>query len=134
MHCSGTYDCTRLLQRGNTFVAPETTGTLWCALLAAKQPRSLTAARLGVGACLWDGAFVLTAFFLTQPTETFTGSVASSKPASLQAEHDAFQLKGQLLHVELHHHLSVSHLPRNHAPAGELLRSAVSVTSVQDNP
>ncbi|KAL3138792.1 hypothetical protein ABBQ32_005634 [Trebouxia sp. C0010 RCD-2024] len=46
---------------------------LWCALLAAKQPRSLTAARLGVGACLWDGAFVLTAYLLTQPSDTFTG-------------------------------------------------------------
>lgn len=52
-------------------------GMLWCALLAAKQPRSLTAARLGVGACLWDGAFVLTAYLLTQPSDTFTGIIDS---------------------------------------------------------
>lgn len=60
--------------------ASEVTGTLWCALLAAKQPRSLTAARLGVGACLWDGAFVLTAFLLTQPPATFTGDAAPNLP------------------------------------------------------
>ena len=48
---------------------------------AAKQPRSLTAARLGVGACLWDGAFVLTAYLLTQPSGTFTGK---HRPLAMQ--------------------------------------------------
>ena len=37
------------------------------------QPRSLTAARLGVGACLWDGAFVLTAYLASQPANTYAG-------------------------------------------------------------
>lgn len=40
---------------------------------AVQQPRSLTAARLGVGACLWDGAFVLTAYLASQPTGAFAG-------------------------------------------------------------
>ncbi|DBA83657.1 TPA: hypothetical protein ACH3X1_006213 [Trebouxia sp. C0004] len=40
---------------------------------AAKQPRSLTGARLGVGACLWDGAFVLTAYIAAQPVDTYAG-------------------------------------------------------------
>ena len=42
---------------------------------AAKQPRSLTGARLGVGACLWDGAFVLTAYIAAQPVDTYAGGV-----------------------------------------------------------
>ena len=42
-------------------------------LHAAKQPRSLTGARLGVGACLWDGAFVLTAYLAAQPADTYAG-------------------------------------------------------------
>lgn len=42
-------------------------------LHAVLQPRSLTAARLGVGSCLWDGAFVLTAYLATQPPGTFAG-------------------------------------------------------------
>jgi len=49
---------------------------LWDAMVhvrAAKQPRSLTAARLGVGACLWDGAFVLTAYIAAQPVDTYAG-------------------------------------------------------------
>lgn len=69
-----------MLTRENT---PDATGTLWCALLAAKQPRSLTAARLGVGACLWDGAFVLTAFLLAQPPESFTGNLTPLKAPAL---------------------------------------------------
>lgn len=76
---------------GNT---PDSTGTLWCALLAAKQPRSLTAARLGVGACLWDGAFVLTAYLSTQPPDTFAGNVKPFKaalPPFLQCSRDAKQ-------------------------------------------
>lgn len=40
---------------------------------AVQQPRSLTAARLGVGACLWDGAFVLTAYLASQPKGAFAG-------------------------------------------------------------
>ena len=40
---------------------------------AVQQPRSLTAARLGVGACLWDGAFVLTAYLASQPAGEFAG-------------------------------------------------------------
>ncbi len=49
---------------------------LWDAMVhvcAAKQPRSLTGARLGVGACLWDGAFVLTAYIAAQPVDTYAG-------------------------------------------------------------
>ena len=44
-------------------------------LRAAKQPRSLTGARLGVGACLWDGAFVLTAYIAAQPADSYIGKV-----------------------------------------------------------
>ena len=38
------------------------------------QPRSLTAARLGVGACIWDGALVLAAWAAAQPAGTFAGA------------------------------------------------------------
>jgi hypothetical protein len=51
---------------------------LWDAMVhvcAAKQPRSLTGARLGVGACLWDGAFVLTAYIAAQPADTYAGGL-----------------------------------------------------------
>ena len=44
-------------------------------LYAAKQPRSLTAARLGVGACLWHGAFVLSYYISSQPADSLAGSV-----------------------------------------------------------
>ena len=37
------------------------------------QPRSLTAAKLGVGACLWDGALVLTAYLMQQPVDSYRG-------------------------------------------------------------
>lgn len=45
-------------------------------LCAAKQPRSLTGARLGVGACLWDGAFVLTAYIAAQPANSYAGKLS----------------------------------------------------------
>ncbi len=45
---------------------------------AAKQPRSLTGARLGVGACLWDGAFVLTAYIAGQTADTYTGGLLAA--------------------------------------------------------
>ena len=38
------------------------------------QPRALTAARLGVGACIWDGALVLAAWAAAQPAGTFAGA------------------------------------------------------------
>ncbi|KAK9844006.1 hypothetical protein WJX81_001714 [Elliptochloris bilobata] len=38
-----------------------------------QQPRALTAARLGVGACIWDGALVMAAYLAAQPPGTFAG-------------------------------------------------------------
>lgn len=43
------------------------------------QPRALTAARLGVGACIWDGALVLAAYLAAQPPGTFAGE-AQGRP------------------------------------------------------
>ncbi|KAK9815244.1 hypothetical protein WJX72_000525 [[Myrmecia] bisecta] len=42
-------------------------------VLIQQQPSKLTANRLGVGACLWDGALVLTAYLSAQPRDSFQG-------------------------------------------------------------
>lgn len=42
------------------------------------QPRALTAARLGVGACIWDGALVLAAYLAAQPPGTFAGTPSAT--------------------------------------------------------
>ena len=44
-----------------------------CSMFCAVQPRSLTAAKLGVGACAWDGALVLCSYLAAQPRGTFAG-------------------------------------------------------------
>ncbi|GAB4822736.1 hypothetical protein N2152v2_009782 [Parachlorella kessleri] len=37
------------------------------------QPTSITAKKIGVGACLWDGALVLTAYLASQPRYKYVG-------------------------------------------------------------
>ena len=38
------------------------------------QPTGITAKKIGVGACLWDGALVLAAYLLTLPRHRFHGT------------------------------------------------------------
>ena len=52
-------------------------------MFCAVQPRSLTAAKLGVGACAWDGALVLCSYLAAQPRGTFAG-----KPGQLSDTSD----------------------------------------------
>ena len=46
------------------------------------QPRALTAARLGVGACIWDGALVLAAYLAAKPPGTFAGEARAGQQAN----------------------------------------------------
>lgn len=39
-----------------------------------QQPTSLTAQKIGVGACLWDGAILLAAYLIAQPHYKFVGA------------------------------------------------------------
>ena len=39
-----------------------------------QQPTSLTAQKIGVGACLWDGAILLAAYLISQPHYKFVGA------------------------------------------------------------
>ena len=39
-----------------------------------QKPTSLTAQKIGVGACLWDGALFLAAYLLNQPHYTYVGT------------------------------------------------------------
>ena len=43
-------------------------------LLVLQQPNSLTGARIGVGACLWDGALLLAAYLISQPHYKYVGA------------------------------------------------------------
>lgn len=42
-------------------------------LAVVQQPTSLTARRVGVGACLWDGALVLAGYLAAQPQYSYVG-------------------------------------------------------------
>jgi len=43
-------------------------------LTIVQKPKSLTALKIGVGACLWDGAILLAAFLAAQPDYRFVGA------------------------------------------------------------
>lgn len=53
-----------------------TLGPLPAPLAVVQQPNSLTARRLGVGACLWDGAILLAAYLAAQPQYKYVGTRA----------------------------------------------------------
>ena len=57
------------------FPLPRADGSVWRA-----QPRALTAARGGVGAVVWDGALVLTAYLASQPADRFRGAPPPGSP------------------------------------------------------
>lgn len=39
-----------------------------------QQPHALTAARMGVGACLWEGELLLAAYLSSQPLHRYIGA------------------------------------------------------------
>jgi hypothetical protein len=39
-----------------------------------QQPTSITAKKVGVGACLWDGAILLAAYLVSMPRHKFVGA------------------------------------------------------------
>ena len=72
VHLSAAGCC--LLRRSLLLVSIEG-GLLWHV-----QPIALTAARGGVGAVIWDGALVLTAYLAVQPPGSFRGASPARKP------------------------------------------------------